>query len=163
MNRYRLAHVTQFVYDGLVSESYNELRLRPRHDEGQSCLSFRITTNPQSKAVGHQDFYGNWVHLFHILPEHKYLRVETEAVILVHPQPVPVRSAVTLRDLAKIRDAFLDEYFDWLSPSQYCPLLPEIGALAQEVELLSDGSVDGFAETAATFIHESFRYFRTSS
>ena len=44
VNRYKLVHVTQFRYDGPVSESYNELRLRPRHDESQSCLSFRITT-----------------------------------------------------------------------------------------------------------------------
>ena len=29
MNRYHLVHVTEFVYDGPVSESYNEVRLRP--------------------------------------------------------------------------------------------------------------------------------------
>ena len=50
LNRYKLVHVTQFSYDGPVSESYNELRLRPRHDESQSCLSFRITTNPQAQG-----------------------------------------------------------------------------------------------------------------
>jgi len=31
-------------YDGPVSESYNEVRLRPIHDETQSCLSFRLLT-----------------------------------------------------------------------------------------------------------------------
>ena len=41
MNRYRLVHTTEFLYDGPVSESYNEVRLRPIHDERQSCLSFR--------------------------------------------------------------------------------------------------------------------------
>ena len=44
MNRYHLVHVTEFVYDGPVSESYNEVRLRPMHDDTQSCLSFRLTT-----------------------------------------------------------------------------------------------------------------------
>ena len=33
MNRYRLFHITEFQYDGLVSESYNEVRLRPMQDE----------------------------------------------------------------------------------------------------------------------------------
>ena len=28
MNRYRLVHVTEFNYDGSVTESYNEVRLR---------------------------------------------------------------------------------------------------------------------------------------
>ena len=45
MNRYRLVHATEFIYDGPVSESYNEVRLRPIHDEKQSCLSFRLTTD----------------------------------------------------------------------------------------------------------------------
>jgi transglutaminase-like putative cysteine protease len=94
VNRYNLVHVTNFAYDGPVSESYNELRLRPRHDESQSCLSFRVLTNPSAKAIGHRDFYGNWVHVFHILREHRTLRVETEAVVLMHPQRAQHDSAV---------------------------------------------------------------------
>ena len=70
MNRYHLLHVTEFVYDGPVSESYNEVRLRPMHDETQSCLSFRLTTNPASPAFSYRDALGNWVHQFNILPEH---------------------------------------------------------------------------------------------
>ena len=38
MNRYHLVHITEFAYDGPVSESYNEVRLRPIHDERQTCL-----------------------------------------------------------------------------------------------------------------------------
>jgi transglutaminase-like putative cysteine protease len=158
VNRYKLVHVTQFSYDGPVSESYNELRLRPRHDESQSCLSFRITTRPEAKAIGHQDFYGNWVHLFHILPEHRYLRVESEAVILVHPQAPPPRSAVTSSELANLRDSFHDEYFDWITPSQYSPFLSAVDELAQQAEAQSDGSVYGLAETAARMIHREFKY-----
>jgi transglutaminase-like putative cysteine protease len=124
LNRYKFVHVTQFSYDGPVSESYNELRLRPRHDESQSCLSFRVSTNPQAKAIGHQDFFGNWVHLFHILPEHRALRVETEAVVLVHPQDLQAPSILLLPDFDRLRDSLVDDYYDWISPSQYCPFLP---------------------------------------
>ena len=52
MNRYHLLHVTEFIYDGPVSESYNEVRLRPIHDDNQSCLSFRLTTHPASPSSG---------------------------------------------------------------------------------------------------------------
>ena len=55
MNRYRLVHITEFAYDGPVSESYNELRLRPMHDERQSCLSFRITTVPHANGASFRD------------------------------------------------------------------------------------------------------------
>jgi transglutaminase-like putative cysteine protease len=158
LNRYKFVHVTQFSYDGPVSESYNELRLRPRHDESQSCLSFRVSTNPQAKAIGHQDFFGNWVHLFHILPEHRALRVETEAVVLVHPQDLQAPSILLLPDFDRLRDSLVDDYYDWISPSQYCPFLPAIGELVCQAEKDSDGTVYGFAQAASTLIHKRFRY-----
>jgi transglutaminase-like putative cysteine protease len=157
LNRYKLVHVTRFAYDGPVSESYNELRLRPRHDEHQSCLSFRVTTAPQAKAVGHQDFYGNWVHLFHILAEHRSLKVETEAVVLMHPQPAPL-SSLTLTELDHLRSAIAEEQFDWISPSRYCPFLPEMSELTREAEASCDSTVYGFAAAAAALIHRTFRY-----
>jgi transglutaminase-like putative cysteine protease len=158
LNRYKFVHVTQFSYDGPVSESYNELRLRPRHDESQSCLSFRVSTNPQAKAIGHQDFFVNWVHLFHILPEHRALRVETEAVVLVHPQDIPAPSILLLPDFDRLRDSLVDDYYDWISPSQYCPFLPAIGELVCQAEKDSDGTVYGFAQAASALIHKRFRY-----
>jgi transglutaminase-like putative cysteine protease len=157
-NRYKLAHATVFSYDETVSESYNELRLRPRHDESQSCLSFRITTYPFSKPVAHLDYFNNWVHHFHILPEHSELRVESEATVLVHP-PLPMAPrAIPLAELDQRHEQLADEYFDWLSPSQYCPVLPAIGEMAKEAEARSDGTVRGFADAASALIHERFKY-----
>ena len=156
-NRYKLAHVTMFSYDGLVSESYNELRLRPRHDESQSCLSFRLTTYPSSRPAAHLDYFNNWVHHFHILPEHKELRVESEATVLVHPQQwasVPL----TLTDFDAQREGLKDEYFDWLAPSQYCPVVPEIADLAHQAESRCDGTARGFVESASDLIHDQFTY-----
>jgi transglutaminase-like putative cysteine protease len=158
LNRYKFVHVTQFSYDGPVSESYNELRLRPRHDESQSCLSFRVVTNPYSKAIGHQDFFGNWVHLFHILPEHRSLRVETEAVVLVHPLDRPAPSILRLSEFDRLRDTMADDYFDWISPSQYCPFPPAIVELVRQTGIESDDTVYGFAQAASTLIHTRFRY-----
>ena len=157
-NRYKLAHATVFSYNGTVSESYNELRLRPRHDETQSCLSFRITTYPFSKPVAHLDYFNNWVHHFHILPEHSELRVESEATVLVHPQQWYAGAPLRLTELDQRREQLNDEYFDWLSPSQYCPVLPAIAEMANEVEALSDGTVRGFAEAASSLVHERFTY-----
>ena len=158
MNRYKLVHVTQFRYDGLVSESYNELRLRPRHDDSQSCLSFRITTDPGSRPTTHVDYFGNSVHEFHILPEHRRLRVESEAVVLVHPAGPPPGRSVPLAELDQMRDSLIDEHYDWLTESRYCPRLPGLSDLAREAAERSDLTVKGFAEAASSLIHERFRY-----
>jgi transglutaminase-like putative cysteine protease len=157
-NRYKLAHVTVFSYDGAVSESYNELRLRPRHDETQSCLSFRLTTYPYSKPAAHLDYFNNWVHHFHILPKHNELRVEAEATVLVHPPQYFTANPLPLAELDARSEVLKDEYFDWLTPSEYCPVAPQLDDMAKMAESRCDGTVRGFAEAAATLIHETFTY-----
>src|SRR5438093_713609 len=99
MNRYRLAHVTEFRYDGTVSESYNEVRLRPRQDEYQSCLSFRLSTQPNARTASRLDQYGNWVHRFNVLGEHNLLKAETDSVVLVHQPPQLPDNGVVLAAL----------------------------------------------------------------
>lgn len=158
LNRYKLCHVTLFSYDGPVSESYNELRLRPRHDEAQSCLSFRLTTTPVSRPSAHLDYFNNWVHQFHILPEHRELRVESEAIVLVHPVAPWQSAPVPLNELDRRLDSLRDEFYDWLAASQYCPLLPALKPVIDEVEARCDGTVRGFAEIAATVVNEKFTY-----
>jgi transglutaminase-like putative cysteine protease len=157
MNRYRLMHVTEFRYDGPVSESYNEVRLRPRQDETQSCLSFRIHTDPAAPTAYHMDHLGNWVHRFNVLAEHRLLRVETDAVVLVHtPRGLPDDS-LNLRTLDKLGEE-LDEYYDLLAPSQYVPHPEPVRELVQSAESDSGGNVAGFVRAAAALVYARFRY-----
>jgi transglutaminase-like putative cysteine protease len=157
MNRYRIFHVTHFVYDGPVSESYNELRLRPRQDETQSCLSFRLVTLPSARANGHLDAMGNWVHRFNVLPEHRNLRVESDSVVLVHAPKLLPEDGVALADLSSRADE-LDEFYDLLAPSVYVPHAPEVASLADEAEAAAGGSAAAFARAATTLIHSRYRY-----
>ncbi len=157
MNRYSLSHITEFTYDGPVSESYNELRLRPRQDEAQTCLSFQVVTDPVARPLAHQDAYGNWVHRFNVLPEHRHLRVEANSVVLVHePRALPA-NGLTLSELDTQAEA-LDEYYDLLCATVYAPHLPAVKDLAVEAERDSGGSVAGFVRAAATLVHNRFRY-----
>jgi transglutaminase-like putative cysteine protease len=160
MNRYHLVHVTEFHYDGPVSESYNEVRLRPIHDEKQSCLSFRLTTSPISQSTGYRDAFDNWVHQFNVLPEHRHLRVEAESVVLAH-DPVPNGAAsLSFSELDRQRDALGEEYFDFLAPTGYVPHLPELRQFVEEAERSSDGTVAGFAQAASDLIHQRFSYVK---
>jgi len=157
MNRYRILHVTEFQYDGPVSESYNQVWLRPRQDEQQSCLSFRLTTTPHSRASSYVDAMGNWVHRFNVVAEHRKLRVEAESVVLVQkPTPIP---AETLRlDALKDHTDEIDEYYDLLAPTGYVPHSPDVMELARCAEESSDGSAGSFALAATSLIFQRFRY-----
>jgi transglutaminase-like putative cysteine protease len=159
MNRYHLLHVTDFIYDGPVTESYNEVRLRPMHDDNQSCLSFRLTTNPASPAFSYRDSLGNWVHQVNILPVHTRLRVQAESVVLTHDIST-VTSWMTLDELEKRSEELQEEFYDMLAPSKYVPHLDELHLLIAMAESRCDGTVAGFVQSAASMIHGRFKYVK---
>jgi transglutaminase-like putative cysteine protease len=160
MNRYRLMHTTEFAYDGPVSESYNEVRLRPLHDERQSCLSFRLTTTPSSRGTAYRDSYGNWVHQFNVLPEHQRLKVEAESVVLAHEAADSSTDRTTLQEFDSRRDQMDEEYFDFMAPTNYVPHLAALKEIIHAAEKDGDGTVAGFARAASNSIHKRFRYVK---
>jgi transglutaminase-like putative cysteine protease len=160
MNRYRLVHTTEFVYDAPVSESYNEVRLRPLHDERQSCLSFRLTTSPGSRGTAYRDAHGNWVHQFNVLPEHRRLKVEAESVILAHGTSEAPADRTTLAEFDSRRDQLDEEHFDLVAPTGYVPHLAALKEIIQAAERASDATVAGFVRAVSDAIHERFRYVK---
>jgi transglutaminase-like putative cysteine protease len=160
MNRFHLTHATEFVYDGPVYESYNEVRLRPIHDDRQSCLSFRLNTLPASRGSSYKDGYGNWIHLFNILPQHRRLRIEADSVVLVHEVAVAEPGGMTLADLDAAKAELLEEHFDFVTSSAYVPYLPELAEIAKAAEQDCDRSAAGFVQAAADFIHGNFTYMK---
>jgi transglutaminase-like putative cysteine protease len=160
MNRYHLLHATEFRYDGAVSESYNEVRLRPMHDETQSCLSFRLITNPASRGTSYRDAFGNWVHQFNILPEHHHLKIEAESVVLAHDAPTLLPNGMKLSELDSHREELEEEFLDFVVPTAYVPHLPALNELAETALKNSDGSLSGFVQAASDLIHERFQYVK---
>jgi transglutaminase-like putative cysteine protease len=160
MNRYHLVHSTEFVYDGPVCESYNEVRLRPINDDRQSCISFRLTTQPASRGASYRDGYGNWVHHFNVLSNHSHLRVEAESVVLVHEVPRPQPGGMTLAELDAARHELTEQNYDWMAPSSYIPLLPALAEICAAAEKECDETVGGFSQCASDFVHRSFTYVK---
>jgi transglutaminase-like putative cysteine protease len=157
MNRYSLTHVTQFDYNAPVTDSYNEVRLRPLQADLQSCLSFRLTIDPPAAASAHVDYYGNTVHRFNVLREHRRLRIEAKSVVLVQsPIPLPAQS-VPLGPPDSMQEA-LDEYYDFLRPTDYIPHDPGLRELGARAESECDGTCAGFAAAAMRVVHQAFRY-----
>ena len=114
----------------------------------QSCLSFRLTTNPSSSLRSYLDFFGNWVHQFNILRDHKSLKVEAECVVLVHAPKQPAPDGMPLQQLAGMQAQLADEFYDLLAPSVFIPHTRELSALAELAEHESNGTVGSFVEAA---------------
>ncbi len=63
---YNVRHVTTFRYVPAVRESVMEVRLQPRSDGEQRCLSFTLEVDPAANVMQYTDFTGNMVHHFDI-------------------------------------------------------------------------------------------------
>lgn len=163
MNRVRVVHVTEFEYDGPVSESYNEVHLQPQDDEWQNCVTFTLRTSPASQPAAWRDYFGNWVHRFNVMPKHRRLRVEAESVVMVHePPPVP-DSGCMLVDLVREQAMLLDAHYDYLMPSTYVVTSAELDPLLRAAEAESGGAALGFVHAAVHLLHTRFKYAKGST
>jgi transglutaminase-like putative cysteine protease len=159
MNRYHLTHVTEFHYDGPVSESYNEVRLRPMHDDVQSCLSFRLTTSPVSRTTAYRDAFGNWVHQFNVLSLHRHLKVQADCVVLAQ-EHIFQSNGAPLGELDSQREEIMDEFYDFVAPTEYVPHLSALDDFIAISAERSDGTMAGFAQAASDTIHERLEYVK---
>ena len=158
MNRFRVLHVTEFNYDGPVSESYNQVHLRPRDDARQICLSFRLRTDPVAQPAAHRDYFGNWVHHFNILHKHERLRIEAESVVMVS-DPSPLFSdSLSLAELDGRRSELMEEFYEYLVPTAYAPNTTQLVELVRGAEEKGGGTATGFALAVTALIYERFRY-----
>ena len=122
MNRYRLLHITEFQYDGPVSESYNEVRLRPMQDERQSCLSFRLIDRSRCRSLRRIcDFFGNWVHQFNVLPRPPHA-ADRNGVRGAGAGSDPLARPRHHHDeLDERREDVADDFYDLIIPTDYTP------------------------------------------
>jgi transglutaminase-like putative cysteine protease len=130
---YSILHKTRYRYSAPVSENVTEVRMQPRSEGAQRCLSFRLTTTPGARVHSYTDCFGNAVHHFDIPAPHKVTTITAESiVILTEPPTLPA-------DLGPDAWAELDamtaaeDYWDYLAPSHFARPTPLLLVLAREV------------------------------
>ena len=89
---YSIRHLTKFRYSRPVSESIMELRMHPRSEGVQRCLSFELNVTPKTRVQSYRDHLGNVVHHFNVPSAHRQLTIIAEAMVDVSPRlPLPDR------------------------------------------------------------------------
>ena len=114
--RLDIAYRLHFTYAEPVSESQNEIRVRPRDDLRQQVLSYRLTTTPATRVLQTRDYFGTTVDHLGIRGPHEDLLVVAEASVETSPTgsaPAPV-SCERLGD-----QQFINQHVEYLAPSQH--------------------------------------------
>jgi transglutaminase-like putative cysteine protease len=159
---YSVRHTTTFRYEPAVRESVMEVRLQPRSDGDQRCLSFTLDVDPAANTMQYRDFTGNTVHHFDIAGTHAQVRVAAESTVEV--QSVPAPRTVDSGDWADL-DALVagNDYWEMLLPSRFAQSSAPLEQLAQELGCKRRGNPLAVLTELNEAIYRSFAYVPNST
>jgi transglutaminase-like putative cysteine protease len=129
---YSVRHTTTFRYEPAVRESVMEVRLQPRSDGEQRCLSFTLDVDPAANIMQYRDFTGNTVHHFDIAGSHTQVKVTAQSAVEV--QSIPAPRAADSGDWADL-DALIagNDHWEMLLPSHFAHSNAQLEQLAKEL------------------------------
>jgi transglutaminase-like putative cysteine protease len=132
MHFYFVRHLTKFLYSRSVSESAMEVRMHPRSDSNQRCLSFSLSVSPRCRVFTYRDHLGNHIHHFDIPGRHGQLVIVAESV--VEHQPLASIPGSLGASAWKELDGLVAEgdYWEMLLPSEFAQPTTALLALAKE-------------------------------
>lgn len=159
---YSVRHVTKFRYVPAVRESVMEVRMQPRSEGHQRCLSFDMTVKPTANVMQYRDFLGNVVHHFDIAGSHSELNIKVQSLVEVLPGDIPdLAHTASWDDL----DALVasGDYHEMLLPSAFARSTSLLDQLAEELEIERRGTPLRMLFDISEDIHETFAYVPNST
>ncbi len=154
---YSVRHITRLCYEPAVRESVMEVRMQPRTDARQRCLSFSLDVSPRANVIMYRDFFGNAVHHFDIPGQHEVIEVGAQAVVEVLPPLVARASeAGNWKELdARVAQG---DYWEMLLPSQYARPTELLEKLRAALDLRRRGNPLELLQRLNVELYEFFEY-----
>jgi transglutaminase-like putative cysteine protease len=159
---YSIRHTTTFHYEPAVRESVMEVRMQPRNEANQRCMSFHLDVDPPANVMQYRDFIGNTVHHFDIAGSHSQLRIIAQSTVEVQPVSAPrISDAGGWADLDTLVAA--GDYWDMLLPSEFSRPSEALGHLAAELKCERRCSPLELLTELNEGIYKSFAYVPNST
>jgi transglutaminase-like putative cysteine protease len=159
---YSVRHTTTFLYEPAVRESVMEVRMQPRSEAPQRCLSFRLDVSPAANITQYRDFSGNTVHHFDIAGSHTEVKITAHSTVEVQPAAAPRKSeAGDWADLDALTAA--DDYWEMLLPSEFARSSAALEHVAAELGCKRRGSPLELLTELNEGIYRLFAYVPSST
>lgn len=129
---YSIRHLTRFRYSAPVSESIMELRMHPRTEGPQRCLTFDLNVEPRARVHSYRDYLGNSVDHFNVPGKHTQLRIVAESLVeSIAPAELP--DGLSIESWKELDDMVHNgDYWEMLMPSQFAHSTPNLLELASQ-------------------------------
>ena len=159
---YSVRHITSFSYEPAIRESVMEVRVQPRTEAQQRCLTFSLDIAPNANVMVYRDFLGNIVHHFDIPGRHNELKVTALALVQVDAPLTP-----SFEDVGTWNE--LDEaiakadFWEMLLPSHFAHPTELLLDLAKELKLERAGNPFEVLSKLNHDLYTTFRYVPNST
>lgn len=85
--RYRIKHITEYLYADRVSHCYNLAQMVPRNTQRQRCIQSDLKISPFTAHTSErEDYFGNRAYHFEIQRPHKRLVITADSLVETQPQ-----------------------------------------------------------------------------
>lgn len=155
---YLIRHLTKFRYARPISETLMDVRMHPRSDNHQLCLSFSLSVSPRCRVFSYRDHLGNNVHHFDIPGEHSQLVIVAEA--LVEHQAAANVPHFLAPDAWEDLDAIVagGDFFGTLLPSEFAKPTAALLELAGQLNVCRRDDPLMLVRELNTRLYEWFNY-----
>lgn len=144
-----ISYRLHFRYSEAVTESQNEVRVRPRDDDSQRVLSYQLSSSPELAVLSVRDYWGTVVEHLGVRTPHTELELLAEAEVETAPRRMLTGGpAVT----ALAGEDFQSEYLEYLTPSEHVVWSPGDGVARRAAAAVAGAS--SVAETVSAVVAE---------
>ncbi len=157
MSKFKIRHLTKYLYEVPVRDSANQIMLYPLKDEYQEVLqqAIKITGDPLVNV--HQDYFGNEVGTFTHSQPHQELVIDSQMVVVTKSKFLPgdqepADEQWKVLGRLKANQAFID-----FLNQEYFTSLPEVIAIVQ-LERAKNSSPLSSAREFCAYVVENFTY-----
>lgn len=156
---FAVTHLTKYTYSEPVMDSAMEVRMQPRNDNHQRCVSFQLEVSPKAKILHQKDYLGNQFQIFDIPASHKKLAIRAESV--VEMRPVPELPSFLSPDSWSALDRELERdyvLYDWLLPSHFAHATALLESLIAELNIQRGSDPLSLILQVNRQLYDSFAY-----
>jgi transglutaminase-like putative cysteine protease len=86
---FAIRYLTEYRYDGPVTDNLNALRVQPATTANQRCDDFNLLIDPETRLGRHVDYFGTEVIEFGVSRPHTKLTIDARARVVTSTPPEP--------------------------------------------------------------------------
>lgn len=157
MSKFKIRHITKYVYETTVRDSANQIMLYPIKDANQTVIQQNITISDNPLVDVYLDAFGNQVGTFTHARPHQELIIDSRVIVETFPRSIPDDTTpenLQWLELSTLKNQL--EFVDYLRQERF-DTLPDVQKIVEEEKCRHCTPIET-AKHFCEYIYTQFEY-----